>query len=111
MVVSELLLKRLPALQGHWTYTRDRYGTVFNGSKVEFREVDGFIKQLYGQPKRAGMTSDDQQQWVIPARVAGVSVWYSKYGDGVRIAIVRPLKFSKSIHSLENGVTNEPNIK
>ena len=78
-------------LSGNWGYSRDQLGTVIQCNDVTFQEVDQFFRSLYGDPKEAGTNAEGQPQWVIPAKVAGVSFWYSKLGDGVRITVLKAL--------------------
>jgi len=84
--------EQLPGLTGRWTCQRDRFGTVFQARDVKFEQVDQFLRRAYGAPRKAGETSEHQQQWVIPAKAAGVSIWYSKLGDGVQITVLKPLE-------------------
>jgi hypothetical protein len=78
-------------LYGEWTYERDQFGTAIKSSEIKFPEVDDFLKQMYGTPTEAGETDEHSPQWVIPAKVAGVSIWYSKLGNGVQISVVKAI--------------------
>lgn len=80
---------KLPA---HWTYTEDRHGILITTRDVSFEEVDRFLRDAYGNPTEGGKTPDGHNQWVIPARVSGVAIWYAKTISGVQININPPLK-------------------
>ena len=84
--------EQLPNLTGRWTCQRDRFGSVFQTRDMQFEQIDQFFRRAYGAPNKAGETPEHQQQWVIPARAAGVSIWYLKLGDGVKISILKPLE-------------------
>jgi hypothetical protein len=88
---------RTTDLSGHWTYERDRFGTVLRSCDAEFDQVDRFVKERYGMPSKGGNTREQQQQWVIPAKVAGVSIWYSKFGNGVQVTVMKPLRLSGDV--------------
>jgi hypothetical protein len=77
-------------LTGEWTFQRDNYGTVLESKNADFDNLDQFIRNGWGAPKPAGFSASKEQQWVIPARVAGVSIWYLKSGSGVKISLVKP---------------------
>ena len=62
----------------HWTRTQDRFGTVLETSDMTFQQVDQFLTGAFGKPNEAGNTAEGQMQWVIPAKVAGVSIWYRR---------------------------------
>jgi hypothetical protein len=79
-------------LSERWKFKRDRFGTVVWTRDIAFDNVDAFLRRIYGSPEEAGITNEQQQQWVIPARTAGVSIWYSREGDGVKITILQPLR-------------------
>jgi len=81
----------LPTLKGAWTRTEDKNGIVIQSQKIKFQEVDQILRIAYGDPTEGGKTPDGHVQWVIPARIAGVAIWYSQIGDGVQITINRPL--------------------
>ena len=78
------------ALTGVWIVKRDRFGTVIECSGVGFNDLDKFLYETYGKPHRAGKNAEGKDQWVIPAKVAGVSIWYSETGKGVQITILKP---------------------
>jgi len=80
-----------PPVPAHWTVKRDRFGTVLHTADLNFEQVNGFLAQAFGAPSKGGMTADHHQQWVIPAKAAGVSIWYSEADDGVRITVLKPL--------------------
>ena len=84
-------------LGGRWIYERDRFGTVIRSGDVKFEALDQFLKLAYGAPSKAGTTSEQQQQWVIPAKSAGVSIWYSKLDDGVGVTVLSSLKVPKEV--------------
>jgi hypothetical protein len=77
-------------LLGKWVVKRDKYGTVITCTGVSFQALDHFLRVLYGTPREGGKNGEGNDQWVIPAKVAGVSFWYSKMGDGVQITILKP---------------------
>jgi hypothetical protein len=80
------------AANGEWTIKRDRFGVVLQASDVDFEQVDGFLREVYGTPSKGGKTGEHQQQWVIPAKVAGVSIWYAKMENGgVQVTVLKPL--------------------
>ena len=81
----------------HWTRTQDRFGTVLETSDMTFQQVDQFLTGAFGKPNEAGNTAEGQMQWVIPAKVAGVSIWYSKKGDGVKISVLKPLHVPENV--------------
>ena len=80
----------------HWERRQDRFGTVLETSNMTFQQVDQFLRDTFGKPNEAGNTAEGQVQWVIPARVVGVSIWYSKKGDGVKISVLKPLHVPES---------------
>jgi len=80
-----------PTVRARWTIERDRFGTVLQTADLNFEQVNGFLVQAFGAPSKGGMTVDHHQQWVIPAKTAGVSIWYSESGNGVRITVLKPL--------------------
>jgi hypothetical protein len=92
-------LNGLPKLVGSWTYERHQgeavtfeNGTVIWSKDISFNQIDAFLRQLYGAPVRSGTTPENEQQWTMPAKVAGCSIWYSKHGDGVQVTVLKPFK-------------------
>lgn len=77
-------------LLGKWTIKRDKFGTVIDASGVGFEPLDHFFRKYYGIPHGAGKNAENKAQWVIPAKVAGVSFWYSETTGGVQITILKP---------------------
>jgi|GEM_PF-6860581 len=80
-----------PTVPARWTVKRDRFGTVLQTADLSFEQVNGFLTQAFGPSSKGGVTADHHQQWVIPAKAAGVSIWYSEAVDGVRITVLKPL--------------------
>jgi hypothetical protein len=89
---KELAGDRLPDLSGTWICKKDDEGTGILSDNVSFQKVDALLRELYGAPVRSGTTPENEQQWTIPATVAGCSIWYSKHGDGVQITVLKPFK-------------------
>ena len=81
----------VPALRARWTVKRDNFGTVLETGDLSFQQVDGYLRRAFGPPSKAGVTGDNHQQWVIPAKVAGTAIWYSESGGGIRITVSKPL--------------------
>jgi len=79
---------------GKWTVSVDNFGTLIQTDKINFEQVDRFLKELYGAPAAAGRTTEGHRQWVIPARTAGVAIWYLATGEGVRIIINKQLRLN-----------------
>jgi hypothetical protein len=77
-------------LSGKWDYSRDKFGTLIQCHGSSFETIDHFFRSFYGTPLPAGKNAEGQPQWVIPAKTAGVSIWYSKLDDGVQIDIIKP---------------------
>jgi hypothetical protein len=77
-------------LLGKWTLKRDKFGTVITCTGVNFQSVDQLFRNRFGSPHAAGKNGEGKAQWVIPAKVAGVSFWYSELGDGVQITVLKP---------------------
>jgi len=75
-----------------WIIKRDRFGTVLYSADLTFKQVDEYLARAFGPPRKAGITADGHQQWVIPATTAGVSIWYAEADGGIRITVLKPLK-------------------
>ncbi|HEY3760698.1 MAG TPA: hypothetical protein VGN23_03025 [Verrucomicrobiae bacterium] len=88
--LAQVDIKHKPELFGKWNYSRDQFGTVIQCNNVTFQAVDRFFKDLCGSPNQAGKNAEGQTQWVVPARIAGVSFWYSQLNGGVQITILKP---------------------
>jgi hypothetical protein len=88
---------KFPNLRGTWTAKRSKEaifeGTVIFTENIAFEGIDNLLRQWYGLPVNSGTTPENQQQWTIPAKIAGCSIWYSKQGDGVRIIVLKPTTF------------------
>jgi len=79
----------------HWIIKRDRFGTVLYSADLTFKQVDEYLARAFGPPRKAGITADGHQQWVIPATTAGVSIWYAEADGGIRITVLKPLKVAE----------------
>ena len=84
--------KPLPQLVGEWSYSNEKCGTAILSDKVTVGQVDRFLRAIYGVPSEGGKTPAGDVQWVVPARTAGVSIWYYKKGKSVQISIFKPLE-------------------
>jgi hypothetical protein len=81
-----------PPVTARWTVERDRFGTVLQTSDLSLEQVNDFLSQAFGTPSKGTTTVGEKQQWVIPARTAGVSIWFCEAHHGVRITVLKPLK-------------------
>lgn len=84
----------LPQLTGKWSYSDDKAGTRITSNNITFEQVDHFLRSLYGVPSYGGKTFAGDVQWVVPARTAGVSIWYYREGQAVKITILKPLELN-----------------
>ncbi len=82
----------LPQLVGKWSYSDENLGTAITSDNVTLEQVDSFLRAIYGAPSEGGKTPAGDVQWVVPAKTAGVSIWYYRKGNGVQISILKPLK-------------------
>lgn len=78
-------------LSGTWKYRRDQFGIVIITSSIPFEKVDAFFREAYGAPEVNELR--DGPQYVIPARRAGVAVWYRQRTNGVWVTINRPFQY------------------
>jgi hypothetical protein len=84
------LLPNDKLMVGTWTVKRDNYGTVIHCTGVSFESLDQFFRNCYGDPHYAGKNEEGKAQWAIPAKVAGVSFWYSELAGGLEITVLKP---------------------
>ena len=82
----------LPQLTGEWSYSDENLGTAITSDNITLEQVDHFLRAIYGVPSKGGKTPAGDVQWVVPARTAGVSIWYYKKGKSVQISIFKPLE-------------------
>jgi hypothetical protein len=86
-------LQTPPQLRGEWKYSDGKLGTSIASDDITLEQVDRFLSAIYGAPSTGGNTPAGDVQWVVPAKKAGVSIWYYKAGKGIQISILKPLKF------------------
>jgi len=78
-----------------WIIKRDRFGTVLYTADLTFKQVNEYLTRAYGPPRKGGITAEGHQQWVIPATIAGVSIWYAESDGGIRITVLKPLRIGE----------------
>ena len=99
-----------PSLVGEWEYSDEKFGTVIKSDVVTLEQVDHFLRRIYGPPSKGGKTAAGDIQWVVPARTAGVSIWYFKMGKGIEIDILKPIKITQGMaNEIANIVRSEQN--
>jgi len=73
---------------GTWWYFTDQYGMLIESRDVSYEDFDSIVKCLYGEPSKF-----PKGQRAIPARTAGVVIWYDTQPYGLRICINKRLPF------------------
>jgi hypothetical protein len=82
---------RAAGLEGTWTAREEPLGILIQSGDIKFDEVKRVLEEAYGEGVAAGTTPENERQWAIPARKAGVAIWYAKWHQGVQINLTRPM--------------------